>query len=229
MIDFGYVPNDVILQESAHSRDLFEANEFEHPYNQWVAVSRWEGGMNAYLIDTTVFGDDPIFICELYGVAIPGLPPAILLYDMVGVRPKPGDTLINPARFKVPQTEKDLTARACNSMEPVVTFLRMLADASIPIVRHDAPEKLQKARAKAGKVPIPPHHEVQTRDYVSMIQASKQANPGRGGHHASPRAHWRRSHKRVLASGKVVPVRPTRVNWREAEELHRMFYRVPIS
>jgi hypothetical protein len=69
---------------------------------------------------------------------------------------------------------------------------------------------------------------VETRDYVSLFAAavaSIKRNQGTG-HHASPVPHWRRAHQRHLVSGKVIPVRSTKVNWRDHGELHRLFSRV---
>jgi hypothetical protein len=230
MIDFGRLSNEVFMQTALSSREMFEAGEFTHPYPDWLAVASWEGGMNGYLISNSRDGSEPVITCiEIYGVALPGRPPVILVYDLVGIDPVPGATRIRCAPFYgvVANTDDEMERRGANSLDPIVTFLRLLADASIPVVLKPAPEKLNKARMKAGKEPIPSHYEVQTRDYVSMLQAHKHAKPAaKGGHHASPRSHWRRAHKRTLASGKVVTVRSSRVNWREPGELHRMFYRV---
>jgi hypothetical protein len=219
MIDFGYLPSDLLAEESHRSRDLFEAGEFEWPYEDWFAVSSWEGGMCGYLFTRYHSPRYPgrIYSTEFYGVALPGELPTVLLYDIIGIEPAPDNTLLWPCKFVVPQSEAEDIKRASNSLDPLVTFLRILADASIPVIDRPAPEKLNKARAKAGKRPIPAHHEVLTRDYVSMFRAGKHAKPAKGGHHASPRAHWRRSHKRTLASGKVVSVRSSRINWREAD------------
>jgi hypothetical protein len=86
---------------------------------------------------------------------------------------------------------------------------------------------LNKARAKKGLTEIPSHTMVQTRDYVTAFRHGQSHHEK--GKHASPIAHWRRAHKRQLASGLIVPVRSSKVNWREAEEMHRLFYRVPRS
>jgi hypothetical protein len=106
-------------------------------------------------------------------------------------------------------------------------MLRLLADASIPITYREAPERLNKARVKQGKTPIPAHTTVHTHDYVtSFSHRSTVRGPSKGGHHASPIAHWRREHFRHLADGRVIPVKSSKVNWRDHEELHRMFYRI---
>lgn len=229
MIDFGYVPNEIMKQDSVRSRHLFEAGELMHPYENWVGVMAWEGGMNGYYICPNPSSPAQTLVVELYGVSIPNLIDAILVYDIIGVEViGEGNTVVHPHPTVINETMQTLHKRGANSIDPLVTMLRLLADASIPIVNVPAPDKLNKQRIKRGKPPIPDHTVVRTADYVAHWQATKpQTRPTRGaGHHASPVAHWRRSHKRTLASGLVVPVRSSKVNWRDTEEMHRLFYKV---
>jgi hypothetical protein len=229
MIDFGFIPNEVIKTEAGRGKDAFEAGELQHPYENWLAISAWEGGMCGYHVCPHPFNPKEVLVIELYGVTVPGVADAIMIYDVVSLECKPGETRMHPARIIVPETEASLQLRGSNSLDPLVTCLRFLADASIPVINRPAPEKLNKSRAKLGKFPIPDHTQVLTKDYVASFH-SVVANGGRvnkGGHHASPVAHWRRAHKRTLACGRVIPVKSTKVNWRTTEELHRLFYRVP--
>jgi hypothetical protein len=87
---------------------------------------------------------------------------------------------------------------------------------------------LNKRRLQQGRFAIPAHTSVQTRDYVTQYNHHKATSKGeyKGGHHASPIAHWRKAHKRNLADGRIIDVKSSKVNWRDMEELHRMFYRV---
>jgi hypothetical protein len=229
MIDFGFLPNELIKQESLRSRSMFEAGEFDHPYQEWLAVSAWEGGMNGYYFSVNPDKPREVLCVEIYGVAAPACD-VIFIYDIVGVEARGlGDTLVNPAKFKVDQGKGELEARGANSLDPLVTFLRLLADASIPIIDRETPARLNKQRAKRGEFLIPDHTQVQTRDYVSAFRSHVGAvrTAGKGGTHASPIAHWRRSHTRQLADGRLITVRSSKVNWRATEELHRLFYRVP--
>ena len=41
-------PNEIIRRDSLRFRESFEAHELTHPYQEWVAVSRWEGGLCGY-------------------------------------------------------------------------------------------------------------------------------------------------------------------------------------
>lgn len=226
MIDFGFLPNESLKQESNRSRDLYESGELEHPYTEWLAVSRWEGGSNGYLFVTDPEFPKHVLCVELYGVEIPNIGSLIILYDMVTmVTHDNGDTRLSPAQFSTPQTDEDLKARGSNSLDPLVTMLRILADASVLIIDHPAPERLNKVRVRSGKYAIPAYTEVKTADYVAAFRSAKPKSVSKGGSHASPIAHWRRHHLRHLSSGKVVPVRQTKVNWRQSEEMHRLFYR----
>ncbi len=230
MIDFGFLPNSLLKETSTRTRDAFEAGELQHPYEEGIGVSSWEGGMCGYFVSPFSGGKASIVI-EIYGVASPDMPLAVVVNDICAISVEDGVTVINPVPMidAVFNRQPEAGKRGANMLDPLVTMLRLLADASVPVVDVPAPEKLNKQRALKGKSPIPAHTRVETRDYVSLFQhavASIKRNPGQTGHHASPVPHWRRSHQRHLASGKVIPVRSTKVNWRDHEELHRLFTRV---
>lgn len=228
MIDFGFIPNEIIKSESVRARTAFESGELIHPYDAWIGLSIWEGGSNGYLISQHPVYPDETLVLELYGVAIPGVGDAVILYDIVSIKiAGPLNTVMSPHRMKIEQTEKELQQRASNALDPMVTMLRLLADASIPVTRIEQPERLNRVRVKQGKFAIPEHVVVYVKDYVTAFQHSPVAKgSSKGGTHASPTAHWRKSHMRHLATGKVVKVRSTKVNWRDQEEMHRLFYRV---
>jgi len=232
MIDFGFIPNEMIKNESIRSRNMFETGEFQHPFESWLGLSSWEGGLNGYYITPHPFRPDEILVIELYGVDMPGIAPAIIVYDMVTIRVGgPGNTIVSPARMKYPdgivETEQEQRNRGSNSLDPLVVMLRLLADASIPITVTEAPDRLNRARAKQGKYLIPGHTTVHTKDYIASLRAATAARrAGGGGTHASPTAHWRRAHVRHLADGKIISVRSSRVNWRDHDELHRIFYKI---
>jgi hypothetical protein len=234
MIDFGFIPNDVIKRESVASRTLFEGGELAHPYDSWLGVTSWEGGYNGYLVVPHPVTADAILVIEMYGLRTPitQMGDCILIYDMVSVMVEAiGQTMVTPAAMRYPkgvtETLLEQRNRGSNSLDPLVTMLRLLADASIPITHAEPPVKLNKARAKHGKDPIPGHHTVHTREYVTAYTTARPSGrTAQGGHHASPVAHWRRGHLRHLKSGTVVPVRSSKINFRDAETLHRMFYRV---
>jgi hypothetical protein len=236
MIDFGFIPNEVMKAESLRSRNAFEAGELVHPYEEgWLGVSRWEGGFNAYYVEPHPTHPGEINVIEMYATSMPG-DDAIMLYDSLKVQVRGiDDTVVTPAPMR--ETGQTMTmseeafnhfqaSRGANSLDPLVTMLRLLADASVPIDHFIPPPALNRAREKSGKPHIPSHTVVHSKDYVTNFHSSGKRGESRGGHHASPVAHWRRSHPRHLASGRVVQVKSSKVNWRDGEELHRLFYKV---
>jgi hypothetical protein len=234
MIDFGFIPNTVIKDTSYGTREVFSSGELLHPYKDWLGISAWEGGMCGYYFSPFPNKPNQLLCIELYGVSPPNRPDTIMVNDIVSleIMPNAEDVRISPWQMVdgMRETEKDLKDRGANLLDPLVCFLRMLSDASIPVVDRPAPEKLNRKRIAQGKFPIPAHTRVETRDYVSMLQGRYGRPLDRTaphGHHASPVAHWRRAHQRHLPTGRVVPVRSSKVNWREVEEIHRLFYRVP--
>lgn len=232
MIDFGFLPNEAIKAESLRSRTAFEAGELPHPYEDWVAVTSWEGGFNGYFFSCDPDKPNSTFCIEMYGLAVPDALDVVLIYDVIKIDVEGiGNTVILPGKTIIPDYDADgdqAQARGANCLDPLVTMLRILSDASIPVVDHPEPLKLNKQRAKQGKPPIPAHATVLTKDYVTEFRSGHAAKaPSKGGHHASPTAHTRREHMRKLHSGRFVHVRSSKVNWRSGDEFHRLFYRVP--
>jgi hypothetical protein len=236
MIDFGHIPNAVMQAESIRSHEMFSNNEFQHPYEEWLGVMSWEGGFNGYYISPHLIRKDETLVFELYGLTIPNTPlDLVLVYDIISVKQsgdEEGCSSVTPFPMDDAFLMSDIEVkkRGSNSLDPLITMLRCLADASIPIDRFDAPERLNRTRIKCGKNAIPAHTIVRTKDYVTSFNAARRLSThsvaALGGHHASPIAHWRKAHSRTLSDGRVIPVRSTKVNWRDTEELHRLFYRI---
>ena len=232
MIDFGHLPNDVLKEVSPANRQAFEAGEFTHPYESWVGCHRWEGGFSAYWFGPHPGDHEATCAIEMYGVSLPEAPiatadAALVIYDIVSMKMTPEGMRcwafpLRPACDDIPEM-----GRIANSLDPLVVMLTLLHDASVPVTHSYAPVKLNRQRAKGGKAAIPARTVVHTEGYVTAWRAAGAARkPAQGGHHASPIAHTRRAHQRLLASGRVVPVRSSKVNWRDHEEVRRMFYKV---
>jgi hypothetical protein len=67
----------------------------------------------------------------------------------------------------------------------------MLYSSTTEFQQQEAPAKLNKARVKSGHEPLPPHR------IVTIVPGRYlERKEAQGGTHASPRLHWRRSHKR---------------------------------
>jgi len=87
----------------------------------------------------------------------------------------------------------------CNLVDPVMACLLLLATEGVAVDRLEPSPKLNKAREKTGKTPIPPHWKVHTGEYVTALlqRGQRRSTPG-DGHHASPVPHLRRGHIRHM-------------------------------
>ena len=175
MIDFGFIPNEIIKETSYATREVYSAGELQHPYDNWMGVSAWEGGMCGYFF-APMLEPNRVLCTEMYGIAIPNKPAAIIVNDIVSLEAVGPDVRIQPWRMIDPlhglETEQAMANRGSNLLDPLVTFLRLLADASVPIIDGPAPERLNKRQVRQGKWPIPAHTRVETRDYVSSGPAA---------------------------------------------------------
>jgi hypothetical protein len=101
----------------------------------------------------------------------------------------------------------------------------LLMSKSVETRAEPAPERLNKAREKEGKLPIPP---------TTFVKLKLGAIPGPridlGGTHASPRIHYRAGHIRMIHRGTprqcLVPVAPTIVGVGEYGDLVKKDYLV---
>lgn len=75
-----------------------------------------------------------------------------------------------------------------------------------------APEKLNRARSKSGKMAIQPYVHVDTQAYVTALRETERMESGEGGTHASRRPHLRRAHLRHLHDGRIIPIMAMIVN-----------------
>lgn len=112
----------------------------------------------------------------------------------------------------------------------VLTAQMMLNTKFVDMTRIEVPDKLNKARRKAGKPLLPPYYRVDSTDYVTAISSRYLPAPQRialGGTHGSPLPHMRRAHLRTLPT-KQVMVREARVNMHDGRigPSERSFYSV---
>ena len=104
-------------------------------------------------------------------------------------------------------------AAAGNLGDPLMTALMILHTRNIERTTITVDDKLQKARQKAGKPPIPPFERVNTAPYVTDILNPRrpQQKNERGGTHKSPQPHVRLGHVRHYANGTRSIIRDTLV------------------
>lgn len=95
-------------------------------------------------------------------------------------------------------------------------FLLMLNSRTTEIARVVPDAALNKARTKRGAAPLKSHTVV---TIVPTRFLRGERPEGERGTHASPRLHWRRSHVRVLASGKRILIARMLVGRRELGEI----------
>jgi hypothetical protein len=105
-------------------------------------------------------------------------------------------------------------AASCNIGDPIICCLMILATRGVERETVRPPEKLQRARMKSRKPPIPHYDRVLSEPYVTAILARshRERSEGLGGHHASPQFHIRMGHPRNYATGKSIWIADTLVN-----------------
>jgi hypothetical protein len=112
-------------------------------------------------------------------------------------------------------------AAAGNVMDPIMTALLMLNTRGIRQEIISASDKLNKARLKSNKPPIPPYRRIDSASYVTVVlNRVNRRGPGTGTH-ASPVMHMRQGHWRHYATGEKSFIRDTLVN--ATEEQRQLF------
>jgi hypothetical protein len=235
MFDFGWLPNAVIKIQATRGGPLWNQGHIEHPFSEpYVVFHQWEEGASLYVVWEVVKRET--LITEFACMQSRGKK---FLYASVSVGlrrfSKPGSWDARLYYPPVTQEEADtgeLQASATGTVDPIATALLMLSTRGIETERIEADQKLQRARLKTRKLPIPPYWKVHTQDYVTAITTRRMKREPQGGHHASPIPHLRRGHRRHLHErhgGQVIWIADTMVMLRDGQELelpHRAFYSV---
>jgi hypothetical protein len=229
LIDFGVWTNDVMKYGGKRGGPLYHQGAIGHPFRlPYVFMHSWEGVVIAYLVnplepDKTAGGDCEAV--ELQPVRLQNHA-ALMLSDRIYL-----ETARNVGKqdwnkyhcAAIPSIWRYLgdddiskapNAAAGNVLDPLMTALLILSTRGIPRETVRADDKLQKARAKNGKPPIPPYERVISAPYVTAIQnrLARGRDISRGGTHASPVGHIRMGHSRTYASGVKTWVRDALVN-----------------
>lgn len=231
VIDFGHLPNDVMKQGGARGGPLYTRGALGLPFlAPWVLFHTWEGGACCYLINP--LGSEPtqgeLEICELHPVRWKDSN-ILLIADRLMMDPADEDEENHPGQYAsrvapcvlrfLPGPEvarmnnhgDPANAASGNCLDPLMTALLILNTRNVgrETVRPDG--KLNKARAKSGKLPIPPFVRVDTGPYVTAIQARKTSRRGEalGGTHAPPKYHIRLGHPREFRAERYKEKRGT--------------------
>jgi hypothetical protein len=253
LIDFGFWPNDAIKLGGIRGGPLWSRGFIGMPFIEpWVLYHRWEGGSCAYLINP--YGDQPtgnsFEACELSPVIARGRGYLTIAdrglfqfpttpftdWNKYGAAVNPGTHRYLPgADQMINNTGKDGSgtpegAAAGNVGDPIMLALMILNTRNVERATIHAPEKLNRARIKNHKPPIPPYQSVQSAPYVTAImRRGRERGEDQGGTHASPIPHIRIGHPREYASGRTIFIRDTLVNASDAarsEFLNRSHYAV---
>jgi hypothetical protein len=113
----------------------------------------------------------------------------------------------------------------------LLAALLLLGGGGVEMERVEVDARLQRARIKNGKPPLPSFIKVKiSASYVTALAPTRQGSSGDGvrgsGHHTSPRGHLRRAHARQLRSGRTVWVKDAKVNLQDPDApAGRAFYR----
>jgi hypothetical protein len=148
--------------------------------------------------------------------------------------PDPNDPMVHNSNLLYcafePEEVLDATGPQCgmaslvqSMVDPMVAGLMFLNTDGVAIDRVDVSAKLNKARTKSGKEPIPGYWRANTGPYITALTRHLgPRGPAQGGHHASPQPHLRRGHlrhKHERHGGGEVWVRDALVLIKDGKEL----------
>lgn len=236
VIDFGYVPNDVIKETCLRAGPLYAAGAFGMPFREpWLFCHGWEKGVSWYLVqlvDQDRPAGGPFEAVELdpfmaNGAAVVAIGDRVFLDPTEAVPSMkwsqyPGMAVPAPWRFLEQAADSinlgltPAAAAAGNVLDPLMTVLMILSTNGVSRETVAPSPALQKARAKRGRPPLPAFDRVDCRGYVTALQArgaSAARDGAGGGTHASPVPHLRRGHMRTYANGSRTFVRDSLVNF----------------
>ena len=231
LIDFGAWTQEVICHGGNRGGPLYSKGAIGHPFSRpWMFVHTWEGETSVYMVNPLeperLAGGD----CEALELnpTLASGHRALMIGDQVILRPGEAEgadwrkyhcvALPSVWRF-MPGAEAinrapPANAAAGNVLDPLMTALLIINTRGVERTTVAVSDKLQKARAKNGKPPIPSYERVDSRLYVTAIEArrARGRSEPKGGHHASPIGHLRMGHPRTYASGVVRFIPDTLVN-----------------
>lgn len=241
LIDIGYVPDSLFLREARRGAELFGTGHIGHPFREPYAIFRsFESGVRLYGVDATdwhtlsrgevepgtflIIQAEPGIVDNLTALVV-----VAALYVHVTPEPKYGGipvlSELYRSTFPGPPSCADIA-------DPIMASLLLLGTDGIESEHITPPDKLNKARVKSGKPPLPDHWRVHTGPYVTAIMARGQrpVPTPPAGHHGRPIPHLRRGHLRhlhVRHGGGTTWVRDAVINLADPDApLSRSFYRL---
>jgi hypothetical protein len=233
LFDFAELSNDVIKYGGVRGGALYNRGAIRHPFREpWVFTHTWDshGRMATTVYLVSPLGEDAWGDCEVIELEPMAIRSqhVLMIGDRVLIQPgedhggRKYDARAMPSIWRyLPGAERmnnggaPEAAAAGNVLDPLMTALLILSTRGVARETVKADAKLQRARAKGGKPPIPPFERIATAAYVTAIthRQLRGRKPSQGGHHASPVAHLRAGHIRNLADGRTTFVRDALVNF----------------
>ncbi len=240
LFDLGFIPNAMIQRECGRAAGMLAHDHIGHPFREYYVIFHtWEHGGSCYLVDPDGrnFGvPADYFACEAACILLKGVPHLAVSNGLFIKRlpdlEKDELTPVLNVFSRHTQREKNTVDPLIvgNVRDPVLIALMLLATDGVDVDKVAPSDKLNKARAKSGKPPIPSHWQVHTGPYITALAAAHGGRgAGRGdGHHASPIPHLRRGHLRHLHQrhgGGTTWVRDSLINLKDPNApLSRSFY-----
>lgn len=229
LMSFGDFPNTLMMDTSKRAGPLYMQGYLPMPFNDpWIMTHTWEGATAWYVVLPLEEGPAADFeAIELDCMLLHGRRfLAIGDRAMIECDHWNPETIWNkypcrvcpsPWRFLPVVAEElgdPLFTAAGNVLDPVITALMILGTNGVARETIRAPEKLQRARMKNRKPPIPAYERVHTEPYVTAIMQRRAPSlrlEPKGGTHASPVVHVRRGHLRQYKNGQRTFIRDTLV------------------
>jgi hypothetical protein len=226
VFNFGVLENDVIKDTSHRAYPLLNKGYLPAPFPVWVGAHEFPMQVEEHGVFHPIWcvyvirhGEDGTFTATelwmrgrgrdcLYAIA--GhltVQPAGERWWGEGIAGLPNDTLPDYGGIQ----------------DAVLTMLMLLNTRGLPVTHHSPAPKLNAARVRSGKPPLPSHWSVDTSIYTTaMRETDRRPAPRAGtpaGSHASPVPHLRRAHMRNMTNGVTVPVRECVVGLRSNGEV----------
>lgn len=254
LFDLGHLPQNILRAESKRATQLLLYGHIGHPFREPYAIFHtWhDPALNDGKIAGSIYVIDP---SEIWASRMKDVPAGSFMVVEAEVAKALGKHVLLVANaaiagvqmnadgqigylgraipsalldaFGAPHSDSTIVH---NLFDPVCASLLLLATDGLSTDRIAAPEKLNKHRVKAGKLPIPAHWRVNTGPYVTALETRGQRRTSGTGdrHHASPVPHLRRGHVRHLHErhgGGTTWVRDAVVNLTDPDApLARSFY-----
>lgn len=228
VIDFGMLPGDAIKLGGRRGGPLFNQAALPQPFSQpWMFAHRWEHGSCFYLVNPTDGMTGDVEVVELQPVLAEGQR-LLLIGDRCALYREAdpekrnqyhADTAPSPWRYMpgakdvMNQAMDPQYAVAGNILDPLMTALLILNTRNVERETIAVSPKLNRARARNGKPPIPPYDLVHTGLYVTALMRGRRGRgEDQGGTHGAPVPHLRMGHPRVYRSGIRTLIQDTLVN-----------------